>query len=89
MEILFWIILGPIIFWLLMRVYNTVVADFAPDKKRRKKAVEDNKVLQNVSDRYVAWWERFIWGSIKFVSKWSTPVGFILFILYLLMGGEI
>lgn len=89
MTILFWLIFGPILFWGIIRIYNGFVADFAPDKKRRKQAVEDEKRLSEVSERWFEWWVGFFWKIIKFIFKWALPVGFVIFIVFLLMGGEI
>jgi len=89
MSTLLWLIGIPVIVLIFARFYEGVVADFSPDKKRRKQAKEAERNYQIATDKYVDWWVGLIWKTIKLIIKWIVPVGFVLFFLYLLFGGEI
>ena len=89
MSLVLWLIGIPILYLIFARIYEGIVADFSPDKKRRKQAKEAERNIQIATDKYVDWVFGLIWKTIKLILKLSIPVGFILFIVYLLMGGEI
>ena len=81
MEILFWIIFGPILFWAAIRIYSSFVADFSPDKKRRAQAKDDEARLAEASDKWFDMWFSFFWKMIKFSFIWILPL-IILLLLF-------
>jgi len=89
MTIIFWIILGLILFLALLKFYNHLVIDFSPNKKRIKKAKEDNERFTEVINRWFKICVSFFRKIIKFIIKWVIPTGVVLFFVYLLLGGEI
>ncbi len=84
-----WIIGIPILLLIFARMYEGIVADFSPDKKRRRQAKEAEKNYAIATDKYVDWWIGLIWKTIKFIIKWIVPVGLVVFFIFLLLGGEI
>ena len=89
MTTLLWLIGIPIIVLLFARVYEGIVADFSPDKKRRKQAKVAERNYMIATDKYVDWWTGMIWKTIKLIVKWIVPAGLVILFIYLLMGGEI
>ena len=89
MSTVLWIIGIPVLLLIFGRVYEGLVADFSPDKKRRKQAKKFSDNYAIATDKYIDWWINKIWKLIKFIFKWAIPVGFVLFIIFLLMGGSI
>ena len=87
MSVILWIIAIPVFLLIFGRVYEGLVADFSPDKKRRKQAKKFEQNYALATEKYVEWWINKIWKLIKFIFKWSLPVAFVLFIGSLLMNG--
>ena len=49
MSTILWIIGIPVLFLIFARVYEGIVADFSPDKKRRKQAKEAERNYQMIN----------------------------------------
>ena len=81
MEIILWIIAFPILVLCFFRMYEMIVADFSPDKKRRKQAKKFEENYAIATDKYISWLFRFIWK----VTKWVVPAIIIIVIIIGLM----
>ena len=77
MEIILWIIAFPILVLCFLRMYEMIVADFSPDKKRRAQAKKFDKNYAIATDKYVSWLFRFIWK----IAKWAVPAFIIIVII--------
>ena len=77
MEVILWIIAFPILVLIFFRMYESIVADFSPDKKRRKQAKKFEENYAIATDKYISWLFRFIWK----IAKWAVPAFIIIVII--------
>ena len=54
------------------RLYNKVVADFSPDKKKRKEATKADANYEEAIHRYGDGIGNLFWGIIKISLKYNT-----------------
>ena len=66
MDILLWIIIGPIAVVVILKLYNIIVRDFSPNKERVKKTYKSDIDLENAGEAWISLVMKIIWFLVKF-----------------------
>ena len=66
MDILFWIIIGPIAVIVILKFYNIIVRDFSPNKERVKETYKSDIDLENAGEAWISLVMKIIWFLVKF-----------------------
>ena len=67
------------------RLYNKVVADFSPDKKKRKEAKKADANYEEAIHRYGDSIGNLFWGIIKLFFKYGVPTIIVIFLIFFIM----
>ena len=67
------------------RLYNKVVADFSPDKKKRKEAKKADANYEEAIHKYGDSLGNLFWGLIKLFFKYGVPTIIIIVLIVYLM----
>ena len=75
----------PLFGMVFARVYNMIVADFSPDKKKRKEATKADANYEEAIHRYGDGIGNLFWGIIKLFFKYGVPTIIIIVLVVYLM----
>ena len=67
------------------RLYNKVVADFSPDKKKRKEAKKADANYEEAIHKYGDSIGNLFWGLIKLFFKYGVPTIIVIFLIFFIM----
>ena len=67
------------------RLYNKVVADFSPDKKKRKEANKADANYEEAIHRYSDSIGNLFWGLVKLFFKYGVPTIIVIFLIVYLI----
>ena len=71
----------PLFGMVFARVYNMIVADFSPDKKKRKEATKADANYEEAIHRYGDGIGNLFWGIIKIFFKYVVPIIIVIFLI--------
>ena len=75
----------PLFGMVFARVYNMIVADFSPDKKKRKEATKADANYEEAIHKYGDSIGNLFWGLIKLFFKYGVPTIIIIVLIVYLM----
>ena len=71
----------PLFGVVLARLYNKVVADFSPDKKKRQEAKKADAHYVEAMHRYSDSLGNLFWGIIKLFFKYGVPTIIVIILI--------
>ena len=87
MDILLWIIIGPIAVIVILKFYNIIVRDFSPNKKRVKETYKSDLDLENAGEAWISLVMKIIWFLVKYGV--AAIIIIIAFQIYWVLGATL